>query len=83
MNFVRIVLLSVLAAFCLCGIAGAQDTENGAIIDLSGSERYTEEELQAAVDIILKQDGASQPALVSLPVHYVSGGTTKDQTDAS
>ena len=38
---------------------------------------------EAAVDIILKQDGASQPALVSLPVHYVSGGTTKDQTDAS
>ena len=55
MNFVRIVLLSVLAAFCLCGIAGAQDTENGAIIDLSGSERYTEEELQAAVDIILAE----------------------------
>ena len=33
---------------------------------------------EAAVDIILKKDGTSQPALVSLPVHYVSGGTTKD-----
>ena len=33
---------------------------------------------EAAVDIILNKEGQAHPALVSLPVHYVSGGTTKD-----
>ena len=33
---------------------------------------------EAAVDIILNKDGAAAPALVSLPVRYEPGGTTKD-----
>ena len=50
-NLVMIITLSLLAVFCLCGIAGAQG--NGAYFDLNGSERYTQEELQAAVNVIL------------------------------
>jgi len=34
---------------------------------------------ESAVDIILSKDGSAAPALVSLPVHYRPGGTTKDE----
>ena len=50
-KLVRIITLSLLAVFCFCGIAGAQG--NGAYFDLNGSKRYTQAELQAAVDVIL------------------------------
>ena len=33
---------------------------------------------ESSVDIILNKDSLAQPALVSLPVHYVSAGTTRD-----
>ena len=33
---------------------------------------------EAAVEMVLNKDNTTQPALVSLPVHYVSGGTTRE-----
>ena len=33
---------------------------------------------EAAVDMVLNKDNATQPALVSLPVHYAAGGTTRE-----
>ncbi len=44
--------VTVLAVLCFCGISAAQDWP---YIDLYGSEMYTEEDLQAAVDIILAE----------------------------
>ena len=47
-------LVSILA-LCLCGIAAAQDGESGAYIDLGESDLFTQEDLQAAVDVILAE----------------------------
>ena len=44
--------LTVLAALCFCGISSSQDWP---YIDLHGSEMYTEEDLQAAVEVILAE----------------------------
>lgn len=33
---------------------------------------------EAAVEMVLNRESTAQPALVSLPVHYVAGGTTKE-----
>ena len=40
-------------ALCLCGAAAAESDE--AIIDIAGSERYTEEELTSAVETVLAE----------------------------
>ena len=48
-----IFVLTLILALPLCGIAAAQ--ENGAIIDLSESEIFSQEDLQAAVDVILAE----------------------------
>lgn len=33
---------------------------------------------EAAVEMVLNKDNTTQPALISLPVHYVAGGTTRE-----
>lgn len=48
-----VIISMLLLNFCLA--ACAQETETGAVIDLGTSERYTPEELEAAVDVILAE----------------------------
>lgn len=54
-NLVMTLCLILTALFCLSLTAGAQEEETGTVIDFGQSERYTQEDLEHAVDAILAQ----------------------------
>ena len=76
-NFLRKEGIRVPEDVQIIGYDGIEDFYTGAV-SCSTIVQPVHEMAQAAVDFVLNPDQASKPALVSLPIKYMPGGTTKD-----